>query len=294
MKLAVLADIHGNYQALQAVTAHIEQWQPDQVVVAGDIVNRGPRSRDCLDFVQNKQASQGWLTVRGNHEDYVIDQALPNSPRSGLLFEMHRSTYWTYQQLNGDVKALLAMPFQLDLAAPDGSSIIITHASILGTRNGIFVDTSDAELRRKIVTTSALFCVGHTHLPLIRHLDQTLVVNAGAVGLPFDRDLRAGYAQVEWQSGRWSAEIIRLDYDRRQAEQDFFDSGFMRDSGPLAPVILDEFRIARSHLYQWTEWYQARILAGEMSVEASTREYLARVNGTYKRKKSDNNSKSSH
>ncbi len=275
MKLAVLADIHGNFQALQAVTAHIEQWQPDMVVVAGDIINRGPRPRECLDFVQNKQARQGWLTVLGNHEDYVINQARPDSPRNGVLFEMHYSTYWTYQQLNGDVTALLAMPLQLDFSAPDGSNITVTHASTQGIRNGIFVNTPDEELRRKIVTTSTLFCVGHTHLPLVRCLDQTLVVNAGAVGLPFDGDPRAGYAQVEWQSGRWSAEIIRLDYDLRQAEQDFYDSGFMGDSGPLAPIILDEFRIARSHLYQWTERYQARILAGEITTEASTREYLA-------------------
>lgn len=275
MKLAVLADIHGNYQALQAVTTHVEQWQPDQVVVAGDIVNRGPRSRDCLRFVQNKQKTQGWLTVRGNHEDYIIGQAQPDCPRSGVLFEMHRNTYWTYQQLNGDVRALMAMPFQLDLSAPDGSKITVTHASTQGTRKGIFIGTPDEELRQKIVTTSALFCVGHTHLPLIRRLDQTLVVNAGAVGLPFDGDPRAGYAQIEWHSGRWSAEIIRLNYDRRQAEQDFFESGFMRDSGPLAPVILDEFRRACSHLYQWTEWYQARILAGEITVEDSVSEYMA-------------------
>ena len=83
MKLAVLADIHGNFPALQAVTAHLEQWQPDRVVVAGDIVNRGPRSLDCLRFVQHKQDTQGWITVRGNHEDYVVSQAQPDTPRSG-------------------------------------------------------------------------------------------------------------------------------------------------------------------------------------------------------------------
>ena len=43
MKLAVLADIHANLPALLAVLDSIDAWRPDAVVVAGDIVNRGPR-----------------------------------------------------------------------------------------------------------------------------------------------------------------------------------------------------------------------------------------------------------
>ena len=48
MKIAVLADIHGNLPALEAVAAHVEAWQPDRVIVAGDLVNRGPRPLECL------------------------------------------------------------------------------------------------------------------------------------------------------------------------------------------------------------------------------------------------------
>jgi predicted phosphodiesterase len=279
MKLGVLADIHGNFRALEAVTAHLERWQPDQVVVAGDIINRGPRSLDCLRFVQNKQRTDGWLTIRGNHEDYVISQAQPDTPHSGPVFEVFRNVYWTYQQLNGDVSALTAMPFQQNLPGPNGRGICITHASLQGIRDGIFLSTSDDDLRQKIEPTSALFCVGHTHLPLIRCIDHTLVVNVGAVGLPFDGDTRACYAQIEWQDGQWSVEIIRLEYDREKAEQDFFETGFMTDSGALARLILDEFRSAHANLYLWTELYQARVLAGEMTMEESAREYMANVNG---------------
>jgi predicted phosphodiesterase len=51
MKLAVLADVHANWQALQAVAADLERWQPDRVVVAGDVINRGPRPLECAKFV---------------------------------------------------------------------------------------------------------------------------------------------------------------------------------------------------------------------------------------------------
>ncbi|MFN8455913.1 MAG: metallophosphoesterase family protein [Anaerolineae bacterium] len=281
MRIAVLADIHSNLVALQTITEHIEAWQPDHVIVAGDIVNRGPRPLECLRFVQDKARTAGWQVIKGNHEDYVIGLAQPGTPYNGPFYETHRSTFWTYQQVKEHVSYLAALPDDQNLIGPDGRLITITHASMRHNRDGIHPFTSDSELCQKIERSAALFCVGHTHTPLIRRLNGTLVVNVGAVGLPFDGDSRACYGQMCWQRRCWSAEIIRLVYDRRQAEQDFFDSGFMSDSGGLAPLILDEFRTARSHLFQWTADYQAQVLAGQMSVEDSAREYMRRkrING---------------
>jgi hypothetical protein len=71
-----------------------------------------------------------------------------------------------------------------------------------------------------------------------------------------------------------------LDYDRQQAERDFFETGFMTDSGALAPLILDEFRTARSHLFQWTAMYQTRVLAGEITLEDSSREFMSMIRET--------------
>lgn len=275
MKLAVLADIHANFVALQTVAAHIEAWQPDQVVVAGDVVNRGPRPLECWRFVQKKQQTDGWLLVRGNHEDYVLSHVEPDAPRHGPAFEVHRHSYWTYCQLNGQVGALAAMPFQQSLSAPDGSEVRITHASMRSNRDGIYPKTTDEELRQKIQPQAPLLCVGHTHLPLIRRIDGGLVVNVGSAGLPFDGDTRPGYARLSWQRGRWQVDLVRLDYDRQKAEQDFFNTGFFEGSGPLARLILNELRTAQSRLFYWTCQYQARVLAGELSMAQSVEQFLA-------------------
>jgi len=148
---------------------------------------------------------------------------------------------------------------------------------MLGNRDGIYPETADADLRQKIEPAATLFCVGHTHRPLVRFIDETLVVNVGSAGLPFDGDRRPSYAQLEWRRGRWQAKIMRLNYDRQQAERDFFETGFMEDSGPLAYLILNELRTAQSLLYQWTELYQPLVLAGEMTMEESVREFLTAV-----------------
>lgn len=275
MKLAVLADIHANLAALETVAAHIEVWQPDIVIVAGDVVNRGTRPLECLRFVQKKVRTEGWLTARGNHEDYVIYQSEHLKHCSPEEREFYRFTHWTCERLNGQVQWLAAMPFQQSLSAPDGGEIRVVHASMRSTRDGIFVKTSDEQLRQQIMPPPDLFCVGHTHWPLIRQIDDTLVVNVGAVGLPFDRDIRASYAQLVWQAGSWHPNIVRLPYDLARAECDFVETGFLEEGGPLAYVILDELHTARSHLFWWTRQYQVPVLAGKMTMADAVQQFMA-------------------
>jgi predicted phosphodiesterase len=273
-KLAVLSDIHGNFAALQAVAAHIDRWQPDAVVVAGDIVNRGPRSRDCLGFVLARAAEAGWRIIRGNHEEYVQRVALDPSPRPGLEGTVRENVGWTARQLAGQVAAIDHLPAQISLCAPNGGEVRVVHASMRHNRDNILPDTPDEVLREQIAPAPPLICVGHTHRPLVRTVDATLVVNAGSAGLPFDGDTRASYAQVTWQAG-WQANIARVAYDREQAKRDFVETGFMRDSGALAPLIYDEFRTARPHLSRWIARYKDAVLAGELTPADSVRDYLA-------------------
>lgn len=274
MKVAVLADIHGNLPALERVAEHIAAWKPDQVVMAGDVVNRGPKPRVCLEFVEERQKAAGWQVVRGNHEDYVLVHDGPDAPKSGPEFEIYRNSYWTYQRLEGKIDSLKAMPFQVSLTGQDGQEVRIVHASMRGNRIGIYPETPDELLGQLIAPAPAVICVGHTHRPVVRRLNETLVINAGSVGMPFDGDRRAAYAQLTRRNGQWHGEIIRLDYDQRQTEEDFFKSGFIPGAGPLAEIMLLEFRQARSHIHLWLYHYEPMVLSGEVTMEESVRRYL--------------------
>lgn len=275
MKLAVLADIHANLAALQAVLEDVDAWRPDVIVVAGDIVNRGPRPAECLHLVQERQRTAGWQVVLGNHEEYVLLHTRPDAPKEGPKLEIFRSSLWTLQRLNGEVEALQAMPFQQTLAAPDGSEVRIVHASMRGTRDGIFPATPDDVLRLQVGRPHApLFIVGHTHVPLIRRLDGCLVVNVGAVGMPFDGDPRASYGRFTWRGGEWQAEVVRVAYDRSQTEQDYLTTGFLEDGGALARLMLRELQLARSQLYQWALRFEEPVLAGQLTVSQSVERFL--------------------
>lgn len=274
MKIAVFADVHSNLDALETVLDHIDRWCPDRVLVGGDIINRGPNPRACTERIVARAEAEEWGMICGNHERYVLKYGKGNLPERGPEFEIIRHAKWTYDQLDGLVEPLEALPFQWDMTDESGNEFRMVHASMLGDRKGIFPDDSEESLREKIAPAPEVLVVGHTHRPLIRTVDGTLIVNVGAVGAPFDQDPRAAYAQMTLEDGTWKAEIVRLEYDREQAITRFDESGYLEESGDFARLILAEFREARSLIPGWYRDYEDRVMGGEMTLKASVDLYL--------------------
>ncbi|HOU40700.1 MAG TPA: metallophosphoesterase family protein [Promineifilum sp.] len=277
MKLAIFSDIHGNWPALAATMADIDAWRPDLVLVAGDVVNSGPSNVACWDAIRRRAAADGWVVLRGNHEEYVAEWLGYTGPRAGPAYDRIRLSEWTFRQFNdaAAVAAMAALPERWDFAAPDGSTLAALHASRLGNRAGIYPFTTDDEARARMIPGAAVFITAHTHIPHRRTLDGTQIVNVGSVGLPGDGDGRAAYARLTWRRARgWSAEVVRVAYDRAAAERDFFASGFIDTAGPEAEMALVEFRAARDARTRWRAIYGEQVLRGELGLAASIRRFL--------------------
>lgn len=275
MNIAILADIHGNYAALQAVVADIAAWGPDTVVVAGDIVNRGPDSRDCLAEILRLRDTEGWQVLRGNHEGYVLRYHTERHllPTSGPRYEMSRLIAWTYNQVADAVPELARMPEHLRLSTTHGT-VAVYHASIRHDRDGVLRRSSDDELRTQIDPTADVFCVGHTHMPFVRRVDQTLLVNTGAVGLSFDGDPRAAYARLTHSWAGWHAEIRRVPYDVQATAQNFRSSGMYDAIGAQAAIMLEELVSGTSLMFDFVPLYHEKLLSGTMTLEAAVQEFL--------------------
>jgi predicted phosphodiesterase len=283
MKIAALGDIHGNYQALITVLADIEAWQPDLVLVLGDLINRGPRSKDCFDLIQGKSTNPAWHVIKGNHEGYVLNFEDPNFSRQGIDLALRQVIYWTYESLTRkDLNQLIQLPIEIKIDLPGLGLIQAAHASTAGDRIGIYPSTPDSRLAGLIPEQARLFMVGHTHQPLMRTLGDTLVINTGSVGLPFDGDTRAAYAQITFQKGTWQAEITRVPYDLKTAENDFYQSGFIPEGGPLAELILAELQLGWPQLGKWFRGYEIAVREERISLSEAVYEFLKNPNIEYR------------
>jgi predicted phosphodiesterase len=279
VKVAVFSDVQGNLPAMEAAVAHIEGWAPDLVVMAGDLINRGPSSGPCLARFQALQGKGGWLPVRGNHEDWVLHCGR-RPPVTELEARMRRFADLAFSQIAGMAHGLADWPHHLCLGGrAAGDWVHVTHGTLAGNRDGISASVADADLHGRLPDDIALFVTAHTHKPLIRLYRGVTIVNVGSVGSPFDGDPRASYAQLERRDGRWRARIVRFGYDRAAAERDFSESGFIDEGGPLARVIFEEWRSARLLMPAWHRRYRSAVEHGEIGLERSVDEFLRWVRG---------------
>lgn len=277
MKVAVFSDVQGNLPALEIVTEHILSWDPDLVIMAGDLINRGPCSRSCLNQFAGLRRERGWLPIQGNHEAWVL-RCGRERPLGAIDADMRSFADWTFRQIADLEEALLDWPDHLCFQGGAAQSWVhVTHGSMKGNRDGISAGIPDEDLQHRLPQDVALFVTAHTHRPLVRRLDQTSILNVGSVGSPFDGDIRASYGQLEYRGGHWRTRIVRLTYDRERAGRDFFDSGFMDQAGPLAHIIHHEWRLARLLMPSWHLRFGEAVKRGDIGLGRAVGEFLASV-----------------
>ena len=95
----------------------------------------------------------------------------------------------------------------------------------------------------------------HTHRPLLRRTQGTLIVNVGSVGLPFNGDWRAQYAILERDaSGAWSLDQRQVPYDRESFLRVYETSGFLEHGDITSALLRLEVEQARPFLVPFMKW----------------------------------------
>lgn len=211
-RIAILADIHGNLPALEAVMADLARVAPDEVIAAGDIVNRGPQSRECLQAVR----AAGWTVLFGNHEEYVLKWAAGPLPGPDDNPDWWLPPVRVAQQLSAEeLNYLAALPRAHVVALPGLPAIRVVHGSLRALNDGIGEWMSDDDLRAAVWSAPEPVVVGaHTHVPFSRRLDGRWALNSGAVGFPFNGNPAAQYLVLESSNGAWQADFRAVPYDR--------------------------------------------------------------------------------
>jgi predicted phosphodiesterase len=218
MRIAIFSDVHGNLGGLEAVLADIERRAVDLSIFAGDLCPMGPRPAECLRLVRERRIP----TVRGNADEWLLNRG--DSPE-----RMRRALAWTADQLAEDERDWLGrLPFGLRVSptALAADDLLIVHANPHNVNDILYppeeaqlarfgeVRQSDAQLKAMLDgTEAAVIAFGHLHIPNIRPLEATTLVNVASVSLPGDEDYRAKYALLSWDGDHWTAAHHYVSYD---------------------------------------------------------------------------------
>jgi putative phosphoesterase len=207
MRILLIADIHGNYEALQTVL----KVPHDRAICLGDIVDYGPDPDKCIDLLREKAIP----TIRGNHDNAV---AFKVDCKCGYKYK-HLSIAtreYTWDILDKDrIEYLQKLPLQLKEEV-DGKRLHLTHGSPRSMFEYIKPETPDEEIRKMIDESTEpmeadFLVIGHSHIPMNRKLGNLRIINPGSVGQPRDGDTRTSCAVFDTEKGY--LEHLRLDYD---------------------------------------------------------------------------------
>ncbi len=178
MRIAVIADIHGNLIALEAVLADIAREKPDLIVDLGDCVSGPLWPRETIELL----ATLKLPTVGGNHDRQVATLA----PET-----MGASDRYAHGQLEiRHLEHLKALPVSLRVApevlafhaTPNRDDLYLMDAVV----DGRLVRAGPDDIEKRLgPTTGRVILCGHSHKPdAVRLGNGALIVNPGSVGCP--------------------------------------------------------------------------------------------------------------
>ncbi len=278
MRIAVIADIHANAQALDAVLDDIATLHVDRLVVNGDIVNRGPSNVEAMRRVEHVLDD----ATLGNHDD-LMRMWVDRDPH--LPPEWRDDPFWASARLSAEqldaaglIDGIRRLPMTLRIEEPGAPSLLVSHGSPRHYREGYGRYLTDAAISEITEMHPADVLVGsHTHQPMVRHWGHYTVLNTGSVGSPFNGDPRAQYLVLTLEGGAWVPQFRRVPYDHAAALRAFEDSGFLDQGGLSARIFYEESSNARSYLVPYMMWCEEHAHAhGETSWEEFRRRFEQR------------------
>lgn len=230
MRIAVLSDIHSNFAALSAVIADAETRSPDWWIFLGDYITDCPYPHRTVEFLRNFSETHPCVLIRGNREDYIINQR--KSPQPWEYGSKSGALRYTFENVtDADLDWLAGMPISRRVELPGVEPFMICHGSPDSINYLFHTNTREAEemISRLDEYGCRLLLCGHSHIPFIFRRGERMLVNPGALGMPVNSQTSAQYALMDYD-GEFHPEIISVEYDIERTAAEFAESGLLAKS----------------------------------------------------------------
>ena len=242
MKIAVISDVHGNMEALEAVMEDIREQECQKVYALGDYVMAGPEPMLVLDWFMEKQSDENYTMIQGN-TDYMIanyDDELYETVKkmAPVMAEALKEEAHTVNPMQREF--LKNLPLQVE-REEEGVKFLLCHGSPRKNNEDILPDTPMETVEEMLVNVDAsvVFC-GHTHIPCgFQTMNKKTVINVGSVGRPFTEGRpESCWLKLTVQDGQCMFEHRFVKYNKEKAA-DILKKRNFAGAEKLAATLLD-------------------------------------------------------
>ena len=218
MRVAALYDVHGNVHALDAVLSELDD--ADTIVVGGDVA-AGPWPSETVERLRALGDRVLWL--RGNADRELVQRDRKGQAPPQLLA-------WIRERLSRDQLAFLeGLTLTQTLEVEGVGDVLFCHATPRSDEEVLTAISPAGRWLEAVAGISERVVVcGHTHVQFDRMADGVRVVNAGSVGMPYEREPGA-----YWLRLGPGVEHRRTEYDVERAAQEIAAAGWP-DEWPVA------------------------------------------------------------
>lgn len=207
MKVAIISDIHGNLEALEAVLKDISNKEVDDIICLGDIVGDCANPNECVELIKKKEIK----SIKGDHDlnSITLEKLDSFNDRSKEALKLNNSIL---TQENKDF--LNNLPELLEINGKN--KLIAFHGSPLDHFYGSIDSTIDEEAIIDVIENQGvdvLVC-GHTHINDLKKFQLKVFLNPGSVGQPRNNNPKAQYAIIDLDNTNFvSFEQVEYDID---------------------------------------------------------------------------------
>ena len=255
MKLMLLADIHGNYYALEECIRNIlSNDSPDGFIFLGDYCTDFPDWHETINLIKDLQTKYQTYIISGNRENIVIK-----------YHENINKEIWNYKNTNGinllgynkltesDLEFIYNLPEDMVISIEGTDKIYATHTEPSS-------DVIDLMKNKGIKT----FLVGHSHVAGEIQYDDIKLYNPGSVGMTDLGKVGANYGYLEWDNKKWNFTTFTIPYNYQKTISTIVNNDIIQNEAifwghfliasiitgySLTPVFVREFyRLGRMYL----------------------------------------------
>ena len=195
---AIIADIHGNSEALREVLRDIKKAGVTKLLIAGDFVGYYYRPDEVFALLREWE----WQGVSGNHDTNFKRFIAGSFPDMDAYRKEYGQALDVAKQKmsDADVSLMRSLPETRELSI-DGKRVLLCHGSPWSENERVYPDAPESTFARIASLGFDVVILAHTHYPFLKQTGSCTVLNPGSVGQPRDEGSVASWASADFETG---------------------------------------------------------------------------------------------